>query len=79
MWESRRDFQVLWAEVFSVHQDGISIGRGRGFRGRGRVAFAVGQVNGCAVLRYAPALRVTLPACCGSECAYGRQVLSRPS
>ena len=30
MWESRRDFQVLWAEAVSVHQDGISIGRGGG-------------------------------------------------
>ena len=60
MWESRRDFQVLWAEVFSVHQDGISIGR-EGVPGEG-IAFAVGQVNGSAVLRCAAALRVTLPA-----------------
>ena len=27
---------------------------------------SIGQVNGSAVLRCAPALRVTLPACCGS-------------
>ena len=60
MWKFRRDFQVLWAEAVSVHQDGISIGRGGG-PGEG-IAFVVGQVNGSAVLRCAPALRVTLPA-----------------
>ena len=36
MWESRRDFQVLWADAVSVHQDGISIGRGEGVPGEGR-------------------------------------------
>ena len=33
MWESRRDFQVLWADAVSVHQDGISIRQGRGSGG----------------------------------------------
>ena len=32
MWESRRDFQVLWADAVSVHQDGISTGWGGGPR-----------------------------------------------
>ena len=29
-----------------------------------------GHVNGCAVLRFAPALRVTHQACYGSEAGY---------
>ena len=32
---------------------------------------SIGQVNGSAVLRCAPALRVILPACCSSGRSYG--------
>ena len=44
MWESRRDFQVLWADAVSVHQDGISTGWGGG-PGEGRANASVLEGN----------------------------------
>ena len=65
VWPRRIDAPGAGAEPRSrpescpgFHQDGISNRPGRGSGGGAEITFAVGQVNGYAVLRSAPALRV---------------------